>query len=52
MLETLAEHQSLFSTLWVVWFFLLFIGILVWVLRPSQRRQLERHADIPLREER
>lgn len=31
------DLQSLFSALWVVWFFLLFGGILVWVLRPSRR---------------
>jgi cytochrome c oxidase cbb3-type subunit 4 len=34
--------------LWVVWFFLLFIGMLVWVLRPSKRAAFERAARIPL----
>lgn len=31
------ELQSLFNTLWVVWFFVLFGGILIWTLRPSKR---------------
>lgn len=31
------ELQWLFNSLWVVWFFLLFGGILAWVLRPSKR---------------
>jgi cbb3-type cytochrome oxidase subunit 3 len=38
------------SALWVVWFFVLFAGILVWVLRPSKRRILESHREIPFRE--
>lgn len=35
------EFQSLFNTLWVVWFFILFGGILAWVLRPSRRGDWE-----------
>ncbi len=50
-MDTLRNAQSLFSTLWVVWFFLLFGGILFWALRPSKRAELEKHADIPFREE-
>lgn len=38
------------SALWVVWFFVLFTAILVWVLRPSKRRTLESHAEIPFRD--
>jgi cytochrome c oxidase cbb3-type subunit 4 len=37
--------------LWVVWFFLLFIGMLAWVLRPSKRAAYEEAGAIPLRDE-
>jgi len=43
--------QSLFSTLWVVWFSLLFAGIILFVMRPGKRRHYERLGDIPLRDE-
>lgn len=46
----LARYQTLFSILWVVWFFLLFSGILLWTLWPSRRRRLQEHAQIPLRQ--
>jgi cytochrome c oxidase cbb3-type subunit 4 len=41
----------LIRSLWVVWFFLLFGGILAWVLWPKNREKLESHANIPLRDE-
>lgn len=44
------ELQSLFSTLWVVWFFLLFGGILIWVLRPSKREEWKRRGEMILRD--
>jgi len=47
----IAGFQWLFSTLWVSWFFILFTGILFWVLRPSRRRVLQDHAQIPFREQ-
>ena len=37
--------------LWVVWFLLLFVGMLVLVLRPSKRAAYERAGTIPLRDE-
>ena len=40
------ELQSLFSTLWVVWFFLLFGGILIWTLRPSKRSSWEQRGSM------
>lgn len=43
--------QPVFSTIWVVWFFLLFAGILVYVLRPGKKRDYERLGHIPLRDE-
>jgi cytochrome c oxidase cbb3-type subunit 4 len=39
----------LLRSLWVVWFFLLFAGIVVWALWPSHRHKLEEHGAIPLR---
>jgi len=41
----------LIRSLWLVWFFLLFGGILAWVLWPKNREKLESHANIPLRDE-
>jgi cytochrome c oxidase cbb3-type subunit IV len=37
--------------LWVVWFLALFVGMLVWVLRPSKRAAYEKAGGIPLRDE-
>jgi cytochrome c oxidase cbb3-type subunit 4 len=47
----LMRLQSVLSTLWVVWFFILFGGILWFVMRPSKRRHYQSLADIPLRDE-
>lgn len=51
MFETLASLQSTFSTLWVVWFFLLFTGIILYVMAPWRKRGYERAGEIPLRDE-
>jgi cytochrome c oxidase cbb3-type subunit 4 len=40
------EMQGLFNTLWVVWFFLLFGGILVWTLRPSKRTEWQQRGSM------
>ncbi|MCX8101216.1 MAG: cbb3-type cytochrome c oxidase subunit 3 [Geminicoccaceae bacterium] len=37
--------------LWVVWLFLLFVGIVVWTWWPSRKDRLERHARIPFEDE-
>jgi cytochrome c oxidase cbb3-type subunit IV len=42
---------SFAASLWVVWFFVLFIGIIVWAFWPKRRKQLEDHAQIPLRDD-
>ncbi len=36
--------------LWVVWFMVLFLGMVFWVMRPSKKRDWENAAAIPLRE--
>jgi cytochrome c oxidase cbb3-type subunit 4 len=43
-------HQlhSLLTTVWVVWFFVLFTGIIFWVFRPARKEQFERARAIPL----
>ena len=47
----LAELYSLFASIWVVWLFVLFAGIVVWVYRPKRRRELQDRAMIPLRDD-
>ena len=47
-MDMLRLHEIL-STVWVVWFVVLFIGILVWVQRPGSRDAARRHAEIPFR---
>lgn len=47
----LIEHLPLLRSLWVVWFFVLFILMLWLVLRPSKKSYFESQADIPLRDE-
>lgn len=46
------DIQSIYPLLrsvWVVWFMLLFIGIVAWAFWPSRRRKLEDLGRIPLR---
>ena len=50
-MDDLHGLQSLFSTLWVVWFFILFTGIILRVMRPARRRHYERLGAIPLRDD-
>ena len=46
-----ARLQSFLSTIWVVWFFVLFLGMLWYVFRPSKKQHFASLADIPLRDE-
>jgi cytochrome c oxidase cbb3-type subunit 4 len=39
-------------SLWVVWLLLLFVGIVAWAYWPSRRRRLQKHANIPLEDDR
>jgi cbb3-type cytochrome oxidase subunit 3 len=50
-MQSLIEILPLFRTLWVVWFFTLFLGMLWFVLRPSKKAYYAAQADIPLRDE-
>ncbi len=51
MIETLSSFQSTFSTMWVVWFFILFTGIIVYVMAPWRKRRYEQLGEIPLRDD-
>ncbi len=51
MIDTLASIQSTLSTLWVVWFFVLFAGIILYVMSPWRKRGYEQAGDIPLRDD-
>ena len=49
------EFGSLFEflrSLWVVWLFGLFVGIVVWAMWPSRKAKLEEHGRIPLGDDR
>jgi cytochrome c oxidase cbb3-type subunit 4 len=50
-MDTLIENLSALRALWVVWFFVLFLGMLWFVMRPSRKRHFEAQADIPLRDD-
>lgn len=45
-------HQlhGLLTTVWVVWFFVLFTGIVLWAFRPARQERFERARAIPLRD--
>ena len=51
MIDTLASLQSTLSTLWVVWFFVLFAGIILYVMSPWRKRGYEQAGDIPLQDD-
>lgn len=39
------------TSIWTVWAVVLFVGILVWALRPANRQRFEQNARIPLNDE-
>jgi len=50
-MQTLVDALPVWRSLWVVWFFVLFLGMLWFVLRPSKKRYYAEQADIPLRDD-
>ena len=50
-MDTLIALYPTLKALWVVWFVLVFLGMLALVLRPSKRRDYERAGGIPLRDD-
>lgn len=51
-MQNLVELYPALRALWVVWFFILFLGMVWFVMRPSQRKHFESLGDIPLRDDR
>lgn len=47
----LNQIHSTASMLWVVWFFVLFAGVVVWAFWPNKRKRFSAAAQIPLRDE-
>lgn len=47
----MAEFYAFIQSLWLVWLFLLFLGIVAWVYWPSQKKRLESYGRIPLQDE-
>lgn len=45
------ELLPLLKQLWLVWFLVLFLGIVFWAFRPSARRRFEADAMIPLNDD-
>ena len=39
------------TSFWLVWLILLFVGIVAWVFWPKHKQRLERHREIPLRDD-
>ncbi len=51
-MEWLAANYVLLKELWIVWFVLLFVGIVVWAFWPSNKARLEAQGRIPLDDDR
>lgn len=47
----MAAISSFLRQFWAVWLMLLFVGILAWTLWPGRRKEMEEHAQIPLRDD-
>ena len=43
-------HEIL-GSVWTVWAVLVFVGILYWALRPTNRQRFEKDAQIPFNDE-
>lgn len=47
----LLEHYPWLKSLWTVWFFAMFVGVVVWAMLPSRRQHFQQMAQIPLKDE-
>jgi cytochrome c oxidase cbb3-type subunit 4 len=52
MMEWLAANYPLLRQLWVLWFALLFVGIVAWAFWPSNKARLEAQGRVPLDDDR
>ncbi|MBX3454425.1 cbb3-type cytochrome c oxidase subunit 3 [Ferrovibrio sp.] len=48
---SLVEAYPWLRSLWTLWFFLLFVGIIVWVMWPGRRSAWDKLGRIPLQED-
>lgn len=39
------------KSLWTLWFFLMFVGLMIWTMWPNRRATLEAQARIPLEDD-
>ena len=46
------DVYAILRSLWVVWFLLLFLGIVGWAMWPANRRRFDDLGRIPLRDDR
>jgi len=49
-MASLLEHYPWLKSLWTLWFFSLFVGLVVWTMWPSRRALWAQRGEIPLRE--
>lgn len=49
-MSALFEHYPWLRSLWTVWFFALFAGLIVWTMWPSRRQHWSDLGTIPLRD--
>ncbi len=45
----MSETYGWILSLWQLWLLILFIAIVAWVFWPKRKARLERHGEIPLR---
>ena len=50
-MDTLIALYPMLKALWVVWFFVLFVGVVAWVMRPSAKGRYQDMARIPLNDD-
>ena len=45
------EFIVFMKSLWVVWFMVLFVGIVIWAYGSKRKKKMEDHGRIPFRDE-
>lgn len=50
-MDTLIAIYPTLKAIWVVWFFVLFIGVVAWVMRPSAKARYAAMAQLPLNDD-
>lgn len=50
-MESLIAAYPTLKALWVVWFFVLFVGMVAWVMRPSAKARYQAMARLPLNDD-